>query len=190
MKLEDAIEKVKPSVVQIQRIPPGEKALNAVHLGSGFLVRQLTAVVTAAHVVEDIDFDAGDRIAINFAVPTAVGPTMVVRGAFVGTTANGIRLSTDDDLALLHAPGVVGFEGFKTSVDGSEPVAPQPARAQSKIGTPARASSRPHRVREVLDEVLEGALLVEPAQTSRSYVTTKIDLGAGGETQHPQIPFD
>jgi S1-C subfamily serine protease len=99
MQLPEAIERVRKSIVQIQR--GGSRSMPST-IGSGFLVGDPLHVVTAKHVVDAVDFAGGQEVFVGFALPDLESAEIQIRASFVGTTAAVLDTSEDQDLALLQ----------------------------------------------------------------------------------------
>ena len=87
MNLADAIEYIRPSIVQIAVLPSA-----AAHgaqfnvLGTGFWVSENGLVITARHVIEDarrlIASFPGSRLMIGQSIPSVTDPEFTIRGTF------------------------------------------------------------------------------------------------------------
>jgi hypothetical protein len=96
MQLPDAIERIRPSIVQIERLAAIGRPDT---IGSGFLVGDPLHIVTAKHVVDAVNLEAGERVVIGFAVPDIDTPQLTMRASFVGTDASLIDTWEEHDLA-------------------------------------------------------------------------------------------
>lgn len=102
MQLPDAIDRVRPSVVQIRAIgpdvpPPGQS------VGTGFVVTGDAHVITALHVVEAIK-EKGCELFVAFMGPDIDKPPNIARGAFKNVSAQVLDTNPTHDLAILDVP--------------------------------------------------------------------------------------
>lgn len=104
MNLVDAIDRIRPSVVQIRAVGPGMSP-GGNTLGTGFVVTKDRHVVTAKHVVDAIDYGAGQSLHVAFAGPDVDTRQLKIRANFTGTQATVLDTVDEHDLALLEVPG-------------------------------------------------------------------------------------
>jgi S1-C subfamily serine protease len=154
LQLPDAIDRIRCSVVQIERVSDGPPQT----VGTGFVVARdgdLCHVVTANHVVEEIDSGAGERLNVAFAMPDVVTPEISVRAGFIGTGASVVEAVADKDLALLkviNSPGALAVAG----------------RPVEAYRTPARLSTSQNRDGVAL--AVSGYPLAEPSLVTNAGV--------------------
>jgi S1-C subfamily serine protease len=90
-------------VVQIRARGPGLDPQGAT-LGTGFIASASGHVVTAKHVVDAVDFAAGQVLHVAFAGPEVDTPELKMRASFVGTDGTVIDTAAELDLALVEVP--------------------------------------------------------------------------------------
>jgi S1-C subfamily serine protease len=118
--LADAIDAVRPSVVQIRAAPPGS-ALDYNTLGTGFVVAGSRHIITAKHVVDAVP--NGMQLNVGFAMPNVLrGPVKVMAG-FGAMPATLVDVDAEHDLALLDVPAA---DGIALSSAGTQSHKPGP----------------------------------------------------------------
>jgi S1-C subfamily serine protease len=130
MQLPEAIESIRRAVVQIQRHGSGTRRGSTI--GSGFIVGDRAHVVTAKHVVDAVDFGAGQTIVVGFALPDVDTPELTMRANFVGTGAEVVDASAEHDIALLSVPGATELLVGVQLGDRAIAAEPIPARLSKK----------------------------------------------------------
>jgi S1-C subfamily serine protease len=101
MQLPDAIQRIKPSIVQMLRNGPGLPE-EGQRLGTGFLVTEDAHVVTAKHVVDAVDVAAGQRLRVAFPSEDVDTPEGIkVRAGFDITDGHVVGADAEHDLALV-----------------------------------------------------------------------------------------
>lgn len=100
MHLPDAIDSVRPAVVQIR---VEQRRGESVPIGTGFIITDMGHVLTAKHVVEAVDqlLTQGSRLLCGLAVPSTTGP-ITIRGSFELVESEVVARDTRHDLALLR----------------------------------------------------------------------------------------
>lgn len=104
MRLPDAIDGLRPSIVQIRASGPGAPA-QGVTIGSGVIVTDSGSIVTARHVLDAIDFERGQTLTIAFAFPDVDTPGPTRRATFMGVEGKLVDVDEQHDLALIEAVG-------------------------------------------------------------------------------------
>lgn len=109
MRLSEAIEVIRPAIVQI-RVDPANfspQSPGAV-IGTGFWVHPSGLVITARHVTQDaaqiIQANPGSRLRLGLAIPNLTGPPVTIRGSFELTDADLLEEDPRHDIALLKVP--------------------------------------------------------------------------------------
>lgn len=106
MHLPDAIDAIRPSIVQIlleERRTGTFPVADSNPIGTGFIVTSAGHVLTARHVVEAADpvLAQGGRLLSGLAVPNLSGPIQI-RGSFELVETNFVARDARHDLALLQ----------------------------------------------------------------------------------------
>jgi hypothetical protein len=70
VQLPDAIDRIRPSIVQIGAVALGAAPGQAT-LGTGFVVTSAIHVITAKHVVDGINSVTQEGLQVGFAAPTS-----------------------------------------------------------------------------------------------------------------------
>ncbi len=153
VKLPDAIDRMRPSIVQIQSLTYP----NIQTLGTGFVVGAASHVVTAQHVVNAVNAGVGDEVLIGFAGPDVTTLAMQIRGSFTSIGCPIVDASADDDLALIQLPAQP-FGGMQILV-GETPQAP-----------PRQVRFATARCRDGTDIAVSGYPLAEPALVTNAGV--------------------
>lgn len=149
MRLPDAIDRIRTSVVQIQLPLEGAGHLS---LGTGFVVGAAARhAITARHVVMTAHGEVLDQILVGFPGPDVITPAMVMRGAFVSFGCSIIDTSADDDLALIELPEEA-FGGMQIEMYGGATFQP-----------PQSAAFSARRCREGTEIAVSGYPLGEPS---------------------------
>jgi S1-C subfamily serine protease len=109
MELPEAIEHIRPAVVQIRVEPPQPGPTNgSLVIGTGFWVSDAGLLLTARHVIEAgneaLRQRSGSRLALGLAIPNLTGPPVTIRASFEITDAEVVEEDPRHDLALLRAP--------------------------------------------------------------------------------------
>jgi S1-C subfamily serine protease len=108
MELPDAIDQIRPAVVQIRVEPPRSDSTNRERvIGTGFWVDDGGLLLTARHVIEAgkalIGQMQGSRLALGLAIPNLTGP-ITIRASFEIMDAEVVEEDPRHDIALLRAP--------------------------------------------------------------------------------------
>jgi S1-C subfamily serine protease len=175
VQLPDAIEVIRPSVVQISAMGPATSPQGDT-LGTGFLVTP-QVVVTAKHVVDAVDEASGQALHVAFAGPEVDTPELKIRAGFVGTGGRILAVMPEHDLALVEAPGAAAFTaGVRWGPSGV--VQPSP--------TPAQLSNA--NVREGTQIAVSGYPLNEPSLVTNSGILASsfslVEDGGGLQERH------
>lgn len=125
MKLTQAIDRLRPSVVQVA---VGRTGAPVTVLGTGFAVGPARAIVTALHVVsgaEEHIRQVGGELNVGFAGPDVDEPGISIRANFVHGPASVMDRDEANDLALLDASVppmsvVVEEREYKTELVGAQ----------------------------------------------------------------------
>jgi serine protease Do len=140
MTLPGAIEKLRPSIVQIRRYQPPGFLPRTQPIGTGFVVSQDGHVITAAHVVakhvlnhvekfpalgpngEQLKDKAGNPIFFDFVlkvedlrVAFQLPDTENMRGATTGVKLKVVEMDEAHDVALLKVEGLPASSGYVVS---------------------------------------------------------------------------
>lgn len=150
MQLPDVIDRIRPSIVQIRKVGPTIPPQGQT-LGTGFTVTDAQHIITALHVVEEVNSSSGEVLRIAFAGPEIETPDLKLRGNFVQVNAQIIAENQDQDLALIRAPD---FNKSTLRVKfGDGPVLANPPAAKLFTG----------KVREGVELAVSGYPLNEPS---------------------------
>jgi len=103
VQLPDAIDKIRPSVVQIRAIESGSEGRT---IGTGFVVTTAGLVVTALHVVQPPSLAAGQSLAVAFAGPTVNTPIARAAATFVQVPARVLAGNREHDLAIIETANI------------------------------------------------------------------------------------
>ena len=109
MDLPEAIDQIRPAVVQIRVEPPQPGATGDERvIGTGFWVDDGGLLLTARHVIEAgkalVAQIQGSRLALGLAIPNLTGPPITIRASFEIMDAEVVEEDPRHDLALLRAP--------------------------------------------------------------------------------------
>ena len=182
MRLPDAIDGLRPSIVQIRASGPGTPAQGAT-IGSGVIVTDSGSIVTARHVLDAIDFERGQTLTIAFAFPDVDTPGLTRRANFMGVEGKLVDVDEQHDLALIEAVGGLANVG---RVLGNTQVPNAPA--------PAHLSTAP--LREGSQLAVSGYPLDQPSLVTNAGVlactlSSEVEIGGvkvrhlGDFTAHP-----
>jgi S1-C subfamily serine protease len=150
MQLPDVIDRVRPSVVQIRRIVPGQLPSGQT-IGTGFIVVDTEHVVTALHVVEAVNLSAGESVHVALAAPNVDTPELKMRANFSQYEGKVVGTDKDQDLALIHVPQLNG-PGFRVQFG--------PKLIEAK---PVAAKLNTSPLREGVELAVSGYPLAEPS---------------------------
>lgn len=107
MDLPDAIEVVRPSIVQVLVGPAQTHPGASQVVGTGFWVHPSGLAMTAKHVAQEaqrlIAQAPGGRIMLGLALPSLTGPPLTVRGSFELLDAQVLEEDRRHDIAILRA---------------------------------------------------------------------------------------
>jgi S1-C subfamily serine protease len=106
MDLADAIEYVRPSIVQIAVLPGATAHGTPNVLGTGFWVSENGLVMTAGHVIEDAQrlmaSLPGSRLMIGQSIPSITDPEFTIRGSFNYLGSKVVEEDPRHDIALIQ----------------------------------------------------------------------------------------
>jgi S1-C subfamily serine protease len=184
MELPDAIDQIRPAVVQI-RVQPAQpdSAIGECVIGTGFWVSDAGLLLTARHVIEAgnevISHMPGSRLALGLAIPNLTGPPITIRASFEITDAEVVEEDPRHDLALLRAPNNP-FQSGRPS--GVHKAGPDSWGVNAMYGLPGLDTSPLHDGERI---AVSGYPLAEPA-----LITTSGGIASafGTQTQHVQSP--
>jgi len=125
VQLSDAVDAIRPSVVQIGISQSGGPLSGDATLGTGFLVTT-TVVVTAKHVVDAVA--AGQTLNVGFAAPSIDSAVMRIRAGFFRSGGNVIAEAPEHDLALIDVERAVQMASQVVWGDQNVQLLPRPAR--------------------------------------------------------------
>ncbi len=108
MDLADAIEYIRPSIVQIAVLPSAAAHRTQLNvLGTGFWVSENGLVMTAGHVIEDAQrlmaSLPGSRLMIGQSIPSITDPEFTIRGSFNYLGSEVVEEDPRHDIALIQA---------------------------------------------------------------------------------------
>jgi S1-C subfamily serine protease len=130
MQLPDAIDKIRPSVVQIRATGSGTSS-EAPAIGTGFVVTTAGHVVTALHVVQPPSLPAGQSLSVGFAGPTISTPVASVAASFVVVPARLHAGNREHDLAIIETANMSNSDLKIKVLDQDFDITPTPATLYS-----------------------------------------------------------
>jgi len=157
VQLPDAIDKIRPSIVQIRVLGPGMPPQGHT-VGTGFVVTDAGHVVTALHVVQPLNPAAGHSLAVAFAGPSANTPAARAAATFVQVAARVIDTNPDHDLAIIETSNLSN-SGLKIEFLG-----------QSFNTTPSPVQLHADTVRDGISLAVSGYPLNEPSLVTNAGV--------------------
>jgi S1-C subfamily serine protease len=143
MQLPDVIDRVRPSVVQIRKTSASQSPSGQT-IGTGFIVADAEHMITALHVVEAVDFTAGEALYVAFAGPNIDTPFMKIRATFSQREGRVIGFDKDQDLALIYSPNGSGLRAsFGPQMQETKPVAAKLSTSPLREGVELAVSGYP-----------------------------------------------
>ena len=107
MDLADAIDYVRPCIVQIAVLPRAGAHGTLNVLGTGFWVSENGLVMTAGHVIEEAQrlmaSLPGSRLMIGQSIPSITDPEFTIRGSFNYLESEVVEEDPRHDIALIQA---------------------------------------------------------------------------------------